>query len=140
MANANYQISSKMNDGRIFLVAGNTYDEFRNNLNSLLGSDDAESLLTTMSASLVGAPTSMLEAAANVVAGLGATPVATPSTYAPPTGAPIGRTCKHGPMTKRSGAGAKGPWKGWMCPSPKGTPDQCDPIFVRRNEPEWNTF
>lgn len=139
MANANYQISSKMNDGRIFLVAGDTYAEFKNNLDSLLGTTDAEALLTTMAVSLTGAPTSMVEAASNVAVGLGATPT-THTGYAPATGAPSGRVCKHGPMTKRSGTGAKGPWKGWMCPSPKGTPDQCDPIFVRRNEPEWNTF
>lgn len=139
MANANYQISSKMNDGRIFLVAGDTYAEFKNNLDSLLGTTDAEALLTTMAASLTGAPTSLMEAASNVAAGLNAAPT-THTAYAPPTGAPSGRVCKHGPMTKRSGAGAKGPWKGWMCPSPKGTPDQCDPIFIRRNEPEWNTF
>jgi hypothetical protein len=140
MANANYQISSKMNDGRIFLIAGDTYNEFKNNLSSLLGNDDAESLLTTMAASLTGAPTSVMEAASVIAAGFNATPIATPSNYAPPTGAPIGRQCKHGPMTKRSGTGAKGPWKGWMCPSPKGTPDQCEPIFIRRNEAEWNTF
>ena len=140
MANANYQISSKMNDGRIFLVAGETYSEFKINLSSLLGEQDAESLLTTMSASLMSAPQNIMEAASNIVAGLGGVPQPTPSTYAPPTNAPQGRVCKHGPMTKRSGAGAKGPWKGWMCPSPKGTPDQCEPIFIRRNEPEWNTF
>lgn len=40
-------------------------------------------------------------------------------------------TCKHGNMTHRSGTGAKGPWKAWMCPAPKGTPDQCDPIWIR---------
>ena len=64
----------------------------------------------------------------------GAAPVSTPST------APVGRTCKHGPMVKREGSSAKGPWKAFMCLTPKGTPDQCDPIFLRRNEPEWSTF
>lgn len=39
--------------------------------------------------------------------------------------------CKHGLMQFRSGNGAKGPWKGWMCPSPQGAPDKCRPIFVR---------
>ncbi len=43
-------------------------------------------------------------------------------------------------MTKRQGNGAKGPWKGYMCPTPKGTADQCDPVFIRRNDAEWNTF
>jgi len=27
-----------------------------------------------------------------------------------------------------------------MCPTAKGTPDQCDPVFIRRNDAEWNTF
>lgn len=40
-------------------------------------------------------------------------------------------TCKHGVMTLREGVSARGPWKGWMCPSPKGTPDKCDAIFVK---------
>ena len=41
------------------------------------------------------------------------------------------KVCKHGNMTFKSGTGAKGPWKGWFCPSPKGTPDQCQPVFIR---------
>lgn len=53
----------------------------------------------------------------------GATPVA-----APAGGAPV---CAHGEMTFRTGTGAKGPWKGYFCPSPKGTPNQCDPQFQR---------
>ena len=38
-------------------------------------------------------------------------------------------SCKHGTMVFREGVSARGPWKGWMCPSPKGTPDKCDAIF-----------
>lgn len=40
-------------------------------------------------------------------------------------------TCQHGAMTFRSGTSGKGPWKGYFCPTPKGTPGQCDPIFQR---------
>lgn len=139
MANANYQVSSKMNDGRIFVVAADDYNSFVSNLKSLLGDVDAEALLTTMAGSLTGGPVSMESAASMIAASMGGVPT-TPTNYAPSTTAPVGRSCKHGPMTKRSGAGAKGPWKAYMCPSPKGTPDQCEPIFIRRNEPEWNTF
>jgi hypothetical protein len=32
----------------------------------------------------------------------------------------------------RSGNGAKGPWSGFFCPTPKGTPDQCPPQFNKR--------
>ena len=43
------------------------------------------------------------------------------------TGAP---TCSHGPRIHRKGTGAKGPWQAWFCPTPKGTPDQCKPMFI----------
>ena len=40
--------------------------------------------------------------------------------------------CHHGPMNFRSGVNASGKaWKGWMCSSPKGTPNQCDTVWVR---------
>ena len=41
------------------------------------------------------------------------------------------KTCKHGEMTFRTGQSAKGAWKGYFCPSPKGTADQCEPQFIR---------
>jgi len=49
---------------------------------------------------------------------------------------PDAPACKHGPMTHRSGVTKSGPnqgkpWTGWFCPSPKGTPDQCEPDFNR---------
>ena len=141
MAGANFQVSSKMNDGRIFVVAADNFADFKTHLSDVLGPQGAESLLTTMATSIEGAP-SFEQAVSNVTAGLGATPVAAapvPQTFTPST-APVGRNCKHGPMTKRSGSSAKGPWKGYMCPTPKGTPDQCDPVFLKRNEPEWSTF
>jgi len=61
---------------------------------------------------------------------LGATPVEQPRTQsAPSTGA---KTCKHGEMQFRtSKPGAAKNWKGYFCPSPKGTADQCEPQFVR---------
>lgn len=35
--------------------------------------------------------------------------------------------CAHGDRTYRDG----GRWKAWFCPSPKGTPGQCEPLWVR---------
>ena len=137
MAGANFQVSSKLPDGRIFVIAADTYPEFKTHLADVLGPDGAEKVITTMASSLEGAPT-YEQAVQNVTAGLGATPVA-PQTFTPST-APTSRSCKHGPMTKRSGASAKGPWKAYMCPTAKGTPDQCDPTFLKRNDPEWSTF
>jgi hypothetical protein len=60
---------------------------------------------------------------------LNATPVEAPrATNASASGS---KTCKHGEMTFRTGQSAKGPWKGYFCPSPKGTADQCEPQFIR---------
>lgn len=50
---------------------------------------------------------------------------------APAVATPGAHTCQHGPMTYRTGNGQKGPWQGYFCPTPKGTPGQCDPQFVR---------
>lgn len=62
-------------------------------------------------------------------------PAAPPAFTAAAAAAP---NCAHGPRTGRSGTGAKGPWKAWFCNTPKGTPDQCEAIFLNRNTPEWN--
>lgn len=62
-------------------------------------------------------------------------PSAPPAFAAAASAAP---NCAHGPRTGRSGTGAKGPWKAWFCSTPKGTPDQCEAIFLNRNTPEWN--
>lgn len=45
--------------------------------------------------------------------------------------AQAGSACQHGAMVYREGNGAKGPWKGWFCPTPKNTPGQCSPQFLR---------
>ena len=42
-----------------------------------------------------------------------------------------GPACQHGPMVFREGVGAKGPWKAYFCPTPKGTPGQCAAQFQR---------
>jgi hypothetical protein len=50
------------------------------------------------------------------------------------------RQCAHGVMTARSGQSARGPWKAYMCPTPKGTPGQCAAQFLDNKSAEWNTF
>lgn len=57
-----------------------------------------------------------------------------------PANAVAAPQCIHGTRTPRSGTGAKGPWKAWFCPTPKGTPNQCDAVWVQKNSPEWNGF
>jgi hypothetical protein len=42
-----------------------------------------------------------------------------------------GKFCKHGQMQHKSGVKNGKTWQGFFCPSPRGTPDQCAPEFVR---------
>jgi hypothetical protein len=51
---------------------------------------------------------------------------------APPVQQGAGETCIHGAMKyKESAPGAAKTWKAWMCPTPKGTAGQCEPIWLR---------
>jgi len=63
-------------------------------------------------------------------------PAAAPAAFA----AAAAKNCAHGPMTARSGQSARGPWKAWMCPTPKGTPDQCKAQFIDSKSPEFASF
>jgi hypothetical protein len=49
-------------------------------------------------------------------------------------------TCSHGTKTAKKGNGAKGEWRAWMCPAPKGTADQCQPAWVTRGTADWANF
>jgi len=138
----NFQVSSKLPDGRIFVVAHETYAGFCEALESVVGVTESQDLLAEMGKSLGGAPANLSQAAENIRA---AFPNATVDHTAHPTQTastvgPTGKSCKHGVMSQRTGSGAKGPWKAYMCPSPKGTPDQCEPVWLRRGDAEWNSF
>jgi len=137
----NFQVSSKLPDGRIFVVASETYVGFCEALESAVGIEESQDVLKIMAQSLSGTPNNGVQAVQNINA---AFPGAEAVHTAHPTNAgnlgPSSKTCSHGVMTKRTGAGAKGPWKAYMCPSPKGTPDQCEPVWVRRHDSEWSAF
>lgn len=40
-----------------------------------------------------------------------------------------GPACQHGPMVHRSGNKNGRDWSAHFCPTPKGTPGQCQPVF-----------
>lgn len=42
-----------------------------------------------------------------------------------------GPVCQHGPKQYKEGMGAKGKWRAYFCPAPKGTPDQCPPEWMK---------
>ena len=117
------QANFKLNDGTLINVYSSTSEEFEASLTFL---QDAAELLKATGVALNGS--SAASAAAVIQAGLGATPVAA---AASPAGTESAPTCRHGAMTFRSGVGAKGPWKGWMCASPKGSIDKCETVWVK---------
>lgn len=78
------------------------------------------------------------EAEGTLAAGSAVAPLVAPqipqqfTPAAAPAAAPAGgKTCAHGEMTYREGQSARGPWKGYFCPTPKGTPGQCKAEFLR---------
>lgn len=63
-------------------------------------------------------------------------PAAGPPQWAPqqqaaPTAGPPAPQCAHGAMTHRSGNKNGREWNAYFCPTPKGTPGQCDPQWVK---------
>ncbi len=40
-------------------------------------------------------------------------------------------SCEHGERKYVTGTSAKGPWFAYMCPTPKGTPGQCPPEWIK---------
>lgn len=52
-----------------------------------------------------------------------------PQTQAPAAPQGGGKQCIHGDMVFRSGNKNGRAWSGYFCPTPKGTPNQCSPVF-----------
>lgn len=72
--------------------------------------------------------------------GGGSTPSAPAAPAQPRSNTPAGaqsapdgdtRQCKHGEMQYKTGSKNGRTWKGFFCPTPKDTPDQCSPEFLR---------
>lgn len=122
--NAKLQANFKLVDGTLINVYASTSEEFEASLTFL---QDAAELIKSTGVALNGSAGS--SAIAALQAGLGATPIA--AAPASPIGTESAPTCRHGAMTFRSGVGAKGPWKGWMCASPKGSVDKCETVWVK---------
>ena len=114
--NARLQINYKLMDGTLI----NVYAENQTELETLLTS--VADLSTLIRATQVALSPESATPAGNMAymkQTLGAEEIS------------ADKQCRHGAMSFKSGTGAKGPWKGWFCPSPKGTPDQCQPVFIR---------
>lgn len=115
------QINFKLMDGTLVNIYANDAKELETGLATI---QDTVSLIAATSGALNNSAqrTQQSNPVAYAKQALGATVV----------GSAGGNTCKHGDLVWReSKSDAPKPWKGWFCPSPKGTPDQCEPKFVR---------
>lgn len=156
---SSYVVNVKTKVGTIITVRGSDATEFEANINALIGNGINDSI-AAMEELFLGVQPSQPQPSNTgvntVVAALGGTvisetpvPVQAPAAVfapvAPPSGvgATVGtasRACIHGEMTKREGEGPYGHYKAFMCPTPKGTPDQCKAIYLKKNEPDYITF
>jgi hypothetical protein len=108
---------SEGRDGRIFVIGGETFDEFFANAGDVLGAESSARLVEDFAA-LVDPPSAQPSQPA---------PRSAPATNAAPP-APGSPECRHGARTHRTGEGKKGTWSAWFCSQPKGS-DQCDPLW-----------
>ena len=121
---ANFQISGKAPDGRIYVVGGDNYEEFSGNLLAIFGPEMADRVAEDFQF-LVDPPSAPAVANAGSLRGDAPSP-AQSSAGAPAPGA---QTCNHGARVYKSGTSAKGQWAAWFCPAPTG-PGQCKAVWA----------
>ena len=141
-----HKLTVKVGDA-LRTIQGYTLDEFllarAELIDHLAGDIEAVQLAKGVGAA---APLVVAPATGNPAPAVAAAPAATgwdvpaASAPAPSFASAAIPSCQHGPRTPRGGVGAKGPWKAWFCPTPKGTPGQCDAVWVQKNTPEWSQF
>jgi hypothetical protein len=117
-----FQVNFKTADGTLINLYAATVTELETGLADLaMNSLNIKTTAAELGSVKAPAPASA-PSVASVAQAFNATPVA------PAGGA---QTCAHGEMVYKTGTSTKGPWKGYMCPTPKGATDKCDPIFIR---------
>jgi hypothetical protein len=124
-----FQVNYKLADGTLINLYASDVRELEAGLADI--SMNALNIITTGKELTQGsvAPAAVSPTVAGIAAQFNAAPVAAPAVTSAPAAA--GNTCKHGPMSYKTGVSAKGPWQGWMCPTPKGALDKCDTIWIR---------
>ena len=145
MSEKNYVVNVKTKNGTIVTVRGDSAQELADNITGLVNLSINDHI-AGLEELFLGAPA---PSAVDVVTqALGATVVSETPRPAfapvPPPSAPTqtiagSRTCQHGTLVARKGQGAKGEWKGYFCPS-TNKQDQCQPQWLNRKDPEWNTI
>lgn len=118
----------KGQNGRLDNLRGNTWEEMDY---LLAGYGDRVAMINAIeNLAMSGVAGAITPSVSAPVSAVPAAPEPVPQA-APAPAAPAGQTCKHGAMTYREGQGKRGPWRAYMCPAPKGAPDQCEPQFLR---------
>jgi hypothetical protein len=119
-----FQVNYKLYDGTLINLYAKDVQDLESGLTDLAM---VASLIKSTGKELTGgAVQAAAPTAESIATQFNATPV-----QATPPGGDSAPQCKHGTMSFRSGQGAKGPWKGWMCAAPKGAADKCDTVWVR---------
>ena len=118
------QVNFKLADGTLINLYAQDAEELTEHLGWIEGLAGA---IANTSKALAGQ-----SAVAHVAQGLGGTVISAPvSAPTSPLSFSIDQ-CKHGARTYReSKPGAPKAWKGYFCPTVKGTPDQCEPNFAK---------
>lgn len=123
------QVSLKTPSGGLINIPADTAEELAAGLQSIR--DAASDILATeqilKGVSVVTEAFASATTAPTVPAAVAA-PAYEPPPFSPQTASGGPPTCPHGVRVERSGVGNRGEWRAYMCPTPKGTPDQCSPI------------
>lgn len=130
-----FSVSMKTRVGTILTIRADDFDSFSKNISDAVAGNIHL---------IVGALEDTVheqDPTKYVANALGATVIEEPAIgsgpIAPPTNNVLAPTCQHGVKKHKRGNGAKGPWQAWMCPSAKGTPDQCIPQWIKRGDVGW---
>jgi len=119
-----FQVSPKLADGTLINVRARSAVEFAQNIELLKGCvPSMVSMMRTLSTELGRAGEDLMAAAVETVQqGMtGAQVVDGSNQY----------TCKHGSRVLRTNKpGSETKWTAYFCPTERGTPDQCPPVFV----------
>lgn len=149
MTEKNITVTVKTKNGSLVTVRGDEPEEFieRAQRAVALSMNDFVFALEELVTERDAVSTVLTAVGGEVINTQPVVPVSPNAAFAPvtppvvaPTFAQAGRSCAHGAMTKRTGEGQWGPYKAYYCPTPKGTPDQCKPIYLKATDPEWNSF
>lgn len=104
---------------------GDTFDEVHGHLTAAFGMMAADQIIGHVGQ--LGSEEAFDNLKAGGVVG-GSVPAAPSSTTPASADGPV---CLHGPKQYKEGMSAKGKWRAWMCPAPKGTPGQCQPEWIK---------